>query len=307
MSILGYSTSYFLPQYWVNTPLYGEKIIPLLDYILSTDYQYTDKLASSFYDIESKYKNTADLPMDKIEAIIEESGYSYIRNLLGQDEDSIRLLVYILVLIHELKGSKKGVETVLRLLKTKDDDMQLVVAGSPNINDKKEVTGFSEANYVSFSNFSVGDKPFELVFQIRTSSTFENDQCIASASNYGFYIGIDSDGKIILKVGETVNGNNVWQVLNGSVVNKSSKPLLQGTEYYIKLYFSGSTYGVSVSRDGKTYTNYIDIESTQGLDVEGGIVYLGVDGSGNEKKDPFLGIITLGTFNVSASSVVVTQ
>ena len=26
MSILGYSSAYFLPQYWANTPLYGEKI-----------------------------------------------------------------------------------------------------------------------------------------------------------------------------------------------------------------------------------------------------------------------------------------
>ena len=109
MSILGYSSAYFLPQYWASTPLYGEKLIPLLDYILSVDYEHTDKLATAFYNIESKYKNTQDLPIGQIEAIIEESGYGYIRDLLGQDEESVRLLVYLLVLIHQLKGSKKGV------------------------------------------------------------------------------------------------------------------------------------------------------------------------------------------------------
>jgi hypothetical protein len=60
MSILGYSSSYFLPKYWANTPFYGEKLIPLLDYILSTDYVHTEQLATAFYNIESKYKNTAD-------------------------------------------------------------------------------------------------------------------------------------------------------------------------------------------------------------------------------------------------------
>ena len=53
MSILGYSAAYFLPQYWSETPLYGEKISPLLDYVLSADYQHTEKLASAFYDIEN--------------------------------------------------------------------------------------------------------------------------------------------------------------------------------------------------------------------------------------------------------------
>ena len=62
MSILGYSAAYFLPQYWANTPLYGEKIIPLLDYILSTDYANTDMLATAFYNIESKYTNSTDEP-----------------------------------------------------------------------------------------------------------------------------------------------------------------------------------------------------------------------------------------------------
>ena len=75
MSILGYSASYFLPEYWSNTPLYGEKILPLIDYILSTDFVQADKLANAFYMIENKYKNTADLPLSAIEAIIEESGY----------------------------------------------------------------------------------------------------------------------------------------------------------------------------------------------------------------------------------------
>ena len=168
MSILGYSAAYFLPQYWVNTPLYGEKLIPLLDYILSTDYVHTDKLATAFYDIESKYKNTADLPMDKIEAIIEESGYGYIRKLLGDDRESIKLLVYLLVMIHQLKGSRKGIEIVLSLLKASGNEMELSFMGNPNVTAMGEVSDFTDSDYVVYSNFSVGTDPFEINFQIKT-------------------------------------------------------------------------------------------------------------------------------------------
>ena len=129
MSILGYSASYFLPQYWANTPLYGEKIIPLLDYVLSTDYENADLLATSFYKIESKYKNTSDLPLEAIEEVIDENGYKYIRDLLGDDEDSLKFFVYILVMIHELKGGKRGIETVLNFLRTPEDAMEMFITG----------------------------------------------------------------------------------------------------------------------------------------------------------------------------------
>lgn len=307
MSILGYSSAYFLPQYWVNTPLYGEKIIPLLDYVLSTDYQYTDKLASAFYDIESKYKNTADLPIDKVEAIIEESGYQYIRDLLGQDEDSLRLLVYLLVLINELKASKRGIETVLNLLKTRDEDLQLHVIGNPRVTPEREVTDFSEENYITFSNFTTGDNPFELLFQVNIPGIFEVNQCIASSPDHGFYLGINPEGKIELKVGKISDNRRVWQSLDGRISNLSNKELQKNTNYYIKFYYTGSAYGVSISKDGVTYENYLDLESSTGLSIVGGTVLIGVDGSSSTTKEPFLGSIYLAPFNVTASSIKITQ
>lgn len=307
MSILGYSASYFLPQYWANTPLYGEKIIPLLDYVLSTDYQNTDKLASAFYDIESKYKNTADLPIDKIEAIVEENGYKYIRDLLAPDEESLKFVVYILVLINQLKGSKKGLETVLKLLKMKDDDLQLTIAGHPKISDNKEAYDFSATDYITYSNFTVGDKPFELIFKIRTSNSFENEQCIISSPDFGFYLGIDESGLLTLRVGKVSGETRTWQTLNGSTVNKAVKPLLKETEYYVKFYYSGVSYGVSVSTDGNTYSNYIDLDSSDGLGITGGTILLGIDGSTSTKRYPFQGAIVLAPVNIAAENIVITQ
>lgn len=306
MSILGYSSAYFLPQYWVNTPLYGEKIIPLLDYVLSTDYQHTDKLASAFYDIESKYKNTADLPIDKVEAIIEESGYGYIRDLLGQDEDSIRLLVYILVLIHELKGSKKGIKTVLELLRTREDALELRILGSPEISPSKEVSEITVSDYVSFSNFTVGDDTFELSFEIHTRD-FSEDQCIASVSDYGFYLGIDKDGLLVLKVGTSSGSSRIWQVVNGKTVHRSTRPLQPNTSYTIILAFSKYDYTVSVKQGDNVPSNYVSVDSSEGLGIIGGTMFIGVDGSTGTIQYPFGGTISLAPFSMISSNVQVTQ
>ena len=310
MSILGYSSAYFLPQYWANTPLYGEKIIPLLDYVLSTDYQHTSKLASAFYDIESKYKNTADLPIDKIEAIIEESGYGYIRNLLAQDEDSLRLLVYLLVLIHELKGSKKGIETVLELLRTKEDAMMLQIVGDVYVADPKnrDMAGFSTSSYITYSNFSVGVDPFDLSFTVVTSKTFGQDQCIASSPEYGFYLGINDEGKLVLRVGENKDGVRVWQEINKETTFTSTKSLLPDTRYTITFRFSGYDYTVDVLKEKEEVSEkYIAVDSSTGLNITGGRIALGLDVSTGINQYPYQDVISLSSFVMTASNVKVTQ
>lgn len=307
MSILGYSTAYFLPKYWVNTPLYGEKIIPLLDYVLSTDYQHTDKLATAFYNISSKYKNTADLPVDRIEAIIEESGYKYIRDLLGNDEESLKLLVYLLVLVHELKGSKKGLETVLALLRGNEDDMELSFAGNPYVNAAKEVSDFTTSDYVVYSNFTVKRSNFEMTFQIKTGNSFSQDQCIASSPEHGFYLGIDTDGRLVLKLGQEVGGIRTWQEIDGRVAFVSNKTLNTNTSYYISFIYSGYDYVVKVSSNGTDYSYYLAIDSTEPLGITGSYLYLGIDKSTPTAQQPFQGSISLAPVSVSSSDVSITQ
>ncbi len=307
MSILGYSTAYFLPQYWVNTPLYGEKIIPLLDYVLSTDYSNTDMLATAFYNIESKYTNSVDLPISAIEEIIDESGYGYVRNLLGDDEDSLKLLVYTLVMVHQLKGSRRGIETVLNMLRSTGDELEVSVIGSPEINLLREATGFTVNDFVSYSNFNVGDNPFEVDFVITTGDSFGEEQCIASCSNYGFYLGITTEGKIVLSVGHQVSGLRGWQSIDGTTRFVSQKFLVKNTKYHIKLIYSGYDYTVQVSLDGDNYSYYVTIDSATPIDVFTGIIFIGVDKSTGVIQHPFGGVISLAPFSVSSNNVKITQ
>ena len=307
MSMLGYSSAYFLPQYWVNTPLYGEKIIPLLDYILSSDYMYTDKLATAFYSIADKYKNSADLPIDRIEAIIEESGYGYIRNLLGDDEESLKLLVYILVMIHQLKGSKRGIETVLSLMKSAADELELSIVGEPSISPTREVSEFSNTSFVVYSNLNLGVESFEINFQIKTSSSFNVEQCIASVSDYGFYLGIDTNGRLVLMLGKQSAAGRGWQEIDGTSRFVSARKLNKNTSYYITLVYSGYDYILKVSQDGEKYTHYISLESPTPLDVTGGVLNIGIDRSTKQVKFPFKGTISLAPFSISSKNVKVTQ
>lgn len=310
MSILGYSASYFLPEYWSGTPFYGEKLIPLLDYVLSTDYSKTAELASAFYNMQNKYKNTADLPIEQIEDLIQESGYGYVRDLLGNDEESIRLLVYLLVLIHQYKGSGKGIELVLNLLKKTEDSLLLSITGNPDISLAREVSGITVNDYVLYSGFSVGTAPFEISFQFRTNDQFKNEQCIASSPDHGFYLGIDTQGKLVVRLGEFSEAMNMrkWQTINGSSSFYSDRTFQRSTNYYMFFSFDGAEYSIRVSTDGVRYEYFKIIPSSTPLNIVAGYIYIGVDKSETEEaRYPFLGYISLAPFSVTVNSIQITQ
>lgn len=299
MSILGYSAAYFLPEYWGSTPLYGEKIIPLIDYILGTDFVQADKLANAFYTIENKYKNTGDLPIDCIKAIIEESGYDYVLKLLGDDEDSIRLLVYLLVLIHQLKGTGLGIEVVLNLLKRDKDPMVLGIVGNPTIVNR-EVTDFSVNDYVYYSGLTLDSEPFELLFPVRTID-FRVEQCIASVPDCGLYIGINTAGNLVLSLG---SDRHEWNIVDRAT---SVGVLAANSMYYIKLTYDGYEYDLKVSTDNDRFTDYIVVNNNTPTGIHNGRLYLGVYNDNNVITKPLNGYIDLAPFSVEVQNVVITQ
>ena len=300
MSILGYSSSYFLPQYWSNTPLYGEKILPLIDYILSNDYEYSDSLAQAFYAIEDKYKNTQDLPIEYIEEIIDENGYSYVKDLLGNNEDSIRLLVVLVGLVHQLKGTKLGIQVVLNLLKRDNNVMTMQVIGEPTITSTRYISNISESDYVVYKGFvATGDSvEVSLSFGVKD---FKNIQTVASTNNYGFSIGVNTDRHLTLNLGSDRTSWNIGHNL------RSDKILSPGTEYYIRLLYDGYEYALQVSTDGKKYETWISRESKESLNIYKGSLYLGVDASEGTIRNPLNGYINFSNFTIGTSNTEITQ
>jgi hypothetical protein len=115
--MLGYSVSYFLPEYWAEkSSLYSEKLIPVIDYLLNGDNVHSDKLSEAHYELIDKYQNTANLPSENIKEYIRENGYGYILDFFNPTTKDLERLVYLLVLVHQLKGGREGLELVLNIL-----------------------------------------------------------------------------------------------------------------------------------------------------------------------------------------------
>ena len=300
MSILGYSTSYFLPEYWANTPLYGEKIIPLLDYILSMDYEGSEKLAQAYYNITNKYKGITDLPVGIVEEIIDESGYSYVKALLGNNEESLRLLLTLMVLVHQLKGTKLGIEVVLNLLRRDNSVTVMQMVGDVVVDEYKNASNFSEFNYILFKGFTANGNDVEINFTIG-GFNINRDQCLLSSSDYGIYIGVDTAGHLVMALS---SNRTSWDILSP---NMSTRTLNPGTEYHIRFVYSDYDYALQVSTDGKVYETWISQESDKLLGIHDGTLYLGIDDSTGVKDKPFSGYINFSDFSINVDNLEIVQ
>lgn len=120
--MLRHSVSYYLPSFWATTPLYAEKVIPLLDTYLSVNSPRADKLALAYYDIINKYQKPEDMTPESIRAYIRDHGYGYVLNLINSSNEKLKELLLLLPLIAYLKDSKLGIKIVLSLLQPDGDD-----------------------------------------------------------------------------------------------------------------------------------------------------------------------------------------
>ena len=93
-----------------------------VDWLLSVDYPYSDKLAQRFYSVKSKYKSLKDIPLEDVYSLVNEFGYGYIIDTLYLEEESVRTFLSFINFIHINKGSRKGFEFALKLL---DIDFEL--------------------------------------------------------------------------------------------------------------------------------------------------------------------------------------
>jgi hypothetical protein len=123
--VLGHSVSYYLPSFWATTPLYAEKIIPLLDTYLSVGSPYANKLALAYYDIWNKYTKPEDMTAESIKAYIRDHGYGYIVDLVSDSYDNLQHILMLLPIIAYLKDSKEGLQVVLSLLQQDDTDVKI--------------------------------------------------------------------------------------------------------------------------------------------------------------------------------------
>ena len=226
--MLDRSVSYFLSYYWSNQPLYAEKIIPLLDTCLSNNFVLSNKVANAFYELTNKYQNTAELPLEMLKEFIREQGYGYILDLVVQDEDTVKLLWYMLVLIHQLKGSKEGLLLVLSLLESNFDPNQTnitqwyetIPVGRPNTFTLETTIDVAKLGDGFFSRF----KKFLDNYVYPEMVAMKVNYNVASCITYRPYARVKIDCIGSINSGDILNGgpaneNLIRDVYDGGMAN----------------------------------------------------------------------------------------
>jgi len=98
----------YIPKKLQEHQLYTQ-VTELIDKVIADNQQYFD-------DIAYKHKDYSRVSPGVIEAAIDEYGYDYLLDVMSLTETDPEDLINFLALIHFLKGNKKGLELVLRLL-----------------------------------------------------------------------------------------------------------------------------------------------------------------------------------------------
>lgn len=99
----------FVPQNLQQQELYP-KIAEMLDYII-------DNFETELEDIKFKYRGPSVVREDVIKEIIIELGFEYIKDIMDTiDNFEFNVLLDFISLLNLLKGSREGLELVLKLL-----------------------------------------------------------------------------------------------------------------------------------------------------------------------------------------------
>lgn len=229
--MLDRSVSYFLSNQWRNTPLYAEKLIPLLDTCLSSNFVLSDKVADAFYELSNKYKNTADLPLENLKEFIREQGYGYILDLVVQDEKTIKLLWYMLVLIHQLKGSKEGLLLVLSLLDENFDPAKTTITqwhemfpvGRPNTFKLETAINIAQLGDDFFSRFQtfLANYVYPEMLSMRVNYNVDGRITYRPYSRIKVSLGASLDTRDSLN-GGPANDNFVRDIYDGGIANSEN-------------------------------------------------------------------------------------
>ena len=158
------------------------------------------------------------------------------------------------------------------------------VLGNPTINGSV-VSGFSPSNYIQANtSFVPGDNVWEMFFDVTTGSDVTTEQYIVSQSPNVF------SEEILIKETHFMIGISFT---NGTRVTPSPEGthvVQPNTHYFLKFYFTGSSYKLDYSLDGQNFVN--DITYSSSSLVQGCVDYIiGVDQAEVSYAAPFLGSI----------------
>lgn len=149
--------------------------------------------------------------------------------------------------------------------------------------DKGILSLDSSTYYKYFELVTPNANSWEFVTKIHYVASSTQMQYIFSEKvRYGSYIEIAPSGKIDLQVSNSNSSADIG-------VKEGTTVLTDGTDYFIKMEFTGSAYKASISTDGQTWTEECSITSPEKITNRGNWV-IGVEESNSRY---FLGNINI--------------
>ena len=177
-----------------------------------------------------------------LKEFIREQGYGYILDLVVQDEDTVKLLWYMLVLIHQLKGSKEGLLLVLSLLESNFDPnqtnitqwYQTIPVGRPNTFTLETTIDVAKLGDGFFSRFKKFLDNYVYPEMVAMKVNYNVDSCIT----YRPYARVKIDCVGSINSGDTLNGgpaneNLIRDVYDGGMANSDYSQCTYLTEVEI--------------------------------------------------------------------------
>lgn len=151
------------------------------------------------------------------------------------------------------------------------------INGAPFVEPNGLVSNFSASNYLTLPKAFSPNDAWEILFKVNVGSISDYQTILASVASStsapteskgtigafgGIHLLINSAYKLILYLSSI---NTSWNILNGSL---GSSILTVGTDYWVKLVFTGTQYILYLSTTGEfsgEETNEININSTTSL------------------------------------------
>lgn len=159
--------------------------------------------------------------------------------------------------------------------------------GSVNVGSNGVASNFSTSNYIK-SNYNVPSKiaNWELVVAFTLASTTQG--CLISSLEY------NGLGDIYINNGNQIR---IWLSSNGSAYDIFSDrtilyPITLNKKYYLKWGYANGVYTLDMSEDGKSYTNYLSVQSST-IIYGNNYILLGADYGAGSVSTPFQGTIYL--------------
>jgi len=135
-----------------------------------------------------------------------------------------------------------------------DEKGKYTVVGSPTINGKV-VSGFSSSDYLSTSVFNPGNNTWELGVKIKYKQKSENNYILGHTSSFLIKCWNNRLGMSIKE-----SGSSAWNYNQVSSYQISEDEII-----WVHLIFDGSSYKLSYSSDGVTYTELLSYISANNI------------------------------------------